>query len=164
MTKRKVSISLEELLFLARERQATFALIEEKFGKPLEEVPEGGKANHNYEGLATIVHKNVLFGYYVLYVKNPDPEETKPLEIGVIQKFYDSVSFLVSKEYSLGMKIKYSEDFESLLHEVGAKQNKLNKKGMKRHQQKIQRKKEAKAEQEKNKGKQNDIVDKKTKL
>lgn len=75
MTKRKVSISLEELLFLARERQATFALIEEKFGKPLEEVPEGGKANHNYEGLATIVHKNVLFGYYVLYVKNPDPEE-----------------------------------------------------------------------------------------
>lgn len=127
---------------MANVRMSTFSEIVSKFG-PGETVDEAN-TDLNYNKFATLTDEKVPYGYYVLYVPNPNTEDSVPLEIGVVQKFYDSLSFLVSKEYSLGMKIKYQTDFEFLLEEVGAKQDKLNKKGIRRHnERKLKRQKAA---------------------
>lgn len=114
----------------------------ERFGKiePLEQRDP----LHNYEGLRSLIDPKAQFGYYVLFVPNENEEVKEPLEIGVLQKFQDSLSFLVSKEYSLGLKIKYQEDFSIFLEEVGAKQERNNEKGLRKQEQKKLKKQEAK--------------------
>lgn len=133
---------MEELLLLAHERQMVFSYVTERFGTA--DLPEQIDSNSNFEGLRSLVDSRVPFGYYVLYVPNENEGTSEPLEIGVVQKFHDSLSFLVSKEYSLGLKIKYQEDFSIFLDEVGAKQERNNERGLRKQEEKRQKKIESK--------------------
>lgn len=89
ITKRKLKVSLDTLVYLARNQNFKIC-----------DVPE------EMTELKAIVNDPEL-GYFALYVE----EEGNILEITTLLKFKNSVSFMASDEMITGLKIKYSKTF-----------------------------------------------------
>ena len=120
MTKRKVQITIQELLYLARNRTIFFTKIKEDLGEDA--------------SLSKLTGKDYDIGYYVVHVNHEGSDEI--LECGVVQKFPNSLAFQISKENGMGMRIKYEDDLEFVVVEMEA----LDQRQQKRNEAKAAKK------------------------
>lgn len=95
---RKSEISLEAFLFLVKKMQLS-----------REDVPDFLEEN-----LKKILDSPLL-GYFCVYVKGDNDEI---VEVGVMQKFPNTISLLMNRKDALGVKIKFAKELKETVNEM----------------------------------------------